>query len=53
MDVEVRSMKELLSVLLIFIFGIVFSFIFINRAEEVDKANLAQNYTINNQISNN
>lgn len=46
-------MKEFLSVLLIFIFGIVFSFILCNRVEEVDKADLAQNYTVNSQISNN
>lgn len=46
-------MKEILSVLLIFVFGIVFSFILCNRVEEVDKAYLAQNYTVNSQISNN
>ena len=46
-------MKEFLSVLLIFVFGVIFSFILCNRVEEVDKAELAQNYSINSQISNN
>lgn len=46
-------MKEFLSILLIFVFGIVFSFILSNRVEEVDKANLVQNYTVNSNISNN
>ena len=46
-------MKEFLSIILIFIVGVLFSFILSNRVEEVNKADLVQNYSYNSEISNN
>ena len=47
-------MKEILSIVLIFIFGIVFSFLLSNRVEEMESGNnLVQNYSYNCEISNN
>lgn len=47
-------MKEILSVILIFVFGIVFSFLLSNRVEEMDNENnLVQNYSYNCEIYNN
>lgn len=47
-------MKGFLSIVLVYIFGIVFAFMMCDRAQEMDNnTNLVQNYTINSEISNN
>ena len=47
-------MKEILSVLLVYVFGVLFIFAICSRSEQIVKEdNLVQNYSINCEISNN